>query len=73
MNLRRFDLNLLRALDALLSERNVTRSAERLFVTQQAMSGSLGRLREYFDDELLVRGGQYKRLHALQFQDGPNG
>jgi len=65
MNLRRFDLNLLRALDALLSERNVTRSAERLFVTQQAMSGSLGRLREYFDDELLVRVGRNLELTPL--------
>jgi DNA-binding transcriptional LysR family regulator len=46
------------ALDALLTERNVTRAAERLFVTQQAMSASLGRLREHFDDELLIRVGR---------------
>lgn len=65
MNLRRFDLNLLRALDALLAERNVTRAAERLFVTQQAMSGSLGRLREYFDDELLLRVGRNLELTTL--------
>ncbi|MBJ7444780.1 MAG: LysR family transcriptional regulator [Sphingobium sp.] len=43
-----FDLNLLRALDALLAERNVTRAAERQFVTQQAMSGTLARLRAHF-------------------------
>lgn len=52
-----FDLNLLRALDALLRERSVTRAAQRLFVTQQAMSGSLKRLRELFADDLLVRVG----------------
>jgi LysR family transcriptional regulator, nod-box dependent transcriptional activator len=65
MNLRQFDLNLLRALDALLSEQNVTRAAERLFVTQQAMSGSLGRLRDHFGDELLVRVGRSLELTPL--------
>ncbi len=50
-----FDLNLLRALDVLLRERSVTRSAMELNVTQQAVSGSLKRLREYFGDPLLVR------------------
>lgn len=59
MELRHFDLNLLRSLDALLTERNVTRAAERLFVTQQAMSGTLGRLRAHFDDPLLVRVGRH--------------
>ena len=54
-----FDLNLIRALDALLVERNVTRAAERLCVTQQAMSGSLRRQRDYFADELLVRVGRH--------------
>lgn len=52
-----FDLNLLRALDTLLQEKSVTRAAERLHVTQQAMSGSLKRLREHFGDDLLVRNG----------------
>lgn len=54
-----FDLNLLRALDALLQERNVTRAAARLHVTQQAMSGSLKRMRELFDDALLERVGKH--------------
>jgi len=54
----RFDLNLLSALNALLSEKNVTRAAERLFVTQPTMSGMLQRLRYQFDDELLVRNGR---------------
>ena len=63
--LTRFDLNLLVALDALLAERNVTRSAERLFVTQQAMSASLRRLREHFGDPLLVRVGREMTLTPL--------
>jgi LysR family nod box-dependent transcriptional activator len=58
MQLSHFDLNLLRSLDALLTERNVTRASERLFVTQQAMSGALRRLREHFGNELLVRVGR---------------
>ncbi|RKP47745.1 LysR family transcriptional regulator [Pararobbsia silviterrae] len=49
------DLNLLRALDALLDERNVTRAAERLSLTQPAVSGMLTRLRESFQDPLFVR------------------
>ncbi|HEY8521302.1 MAG TPA: LysR family transcriptional regulator [Gammaproteobacteria bacterium] len=62
MNLRQFDLNLLLALDALLQERNVTRAAERLFMSQPAMSGMLARLRQTFDDELLVRVGRHLEL-----------
>ena len=58
MRLSTFDLNLLRTLDTLLQERSVTRAAERLHVTQQAMSGSLKRLREHFNDELLVQIGR---------------
>lgn len=49
------DLNLLRALDALLDERSVTRAAARLALTQPAMSGILLRLRERFGDPLFVR------------------
>jgi DNA-binding transcriptional LysR family regulator len=65
MNLRQFDLNLLVALDALLSERNVTRAGERLFLSQPAMSGILARLRHAFHDELLVRVGRNLELTAL--------
>lgn len=65
MQLQNFDLNLLRSLDAFLTERNVTRAAEKLFVTQQAMSASLRRLREHFDDELLVRVGRNFELTPL--------
>lgn len=52
------DLNLLVALDALLTEGNVTRAAERTSVGQPAMSASLSRLRKHFDDPLLVREGR---------------
>jgi DNA-binding transcriptional LysR family regulator len=55
-NLHGIDLNLLVALDALTCERSVTRAAERAGVTQSAMSHTLRRLRELFDDPLLVRG-----------------
>ncbi len=57
MRLNRLDLNLLVALDALLTERSITRAAERIHLSQPATSGALARLREYFGDELLVRVG----------------
>lgn len=58
MRFNRFDLNLLLALEALLREKSVTRAAEQLFVSQPAMSAALAKLREYFDDQLLVRVGR---------------
>jgi len=58
MRLNRFDLNLLVALDALLRDRSVTHAAERMFVSQPAMSAALAKLREYFADPLLVRVGR---------------
>ncbi|HEX5285694.1 MAG TPA: LysR family transcriptional regulator [Polaromonas sp.] len=58
MNLNRLDLNLLVALEALLTEQSVTRAANRIFVSQPAMSGALTRLREHFQDELIVRVGR---------------
>jgi len=51
----RTDLNLLVALQILLEERNVTRAAERLSVSQPALSKTLHKLRESFDDELFTR------------------
>jgi DNA-binding transcriptional LysR family regulator len=56
--LDRFDLNLLKALDVLLKERNVTHAAERLGLSQSATSATLARLRQAFDDQLLVREGR---------------
>src|SRR5690349_19280657 len=52
--LRRLDADLLLALDALLTESNVTRAAQRLGVRQSAMSARLARLREVFEDRLFV-------------------
>lgn len=56
IDLHRVDVNLLVALDALARERSVTRAAQRAGVSQSAMSHTLRRLRELFDDPLLVRG-----------------
>ena len=53
--LARIDLNLLVALHILLEEGSVSRAAGRLSITQPAMSKTLGRLRETFDDPLFVR------------------
>lgn len=58
MRLDRFDLNLLVALNVLLEERSVTRAAQRLNLTQPAMSAALRRLRQAFNDELLVAHGK---------------
>lgn len=58
MDIRQSDLGLLLALDALLSERNVTRAAERLNISQPAMSAQLARLRHLFKDPLLVASGR---------------
>ncbi|MDJ0879651.1 MAG: LysR family transcriptional regulator [Halieaceae bacterium] len=55
MNIQRVDLNLLVYLDVLLRERNVTQAANQLNLSQPAMSNGLRRLREVFNDPLLVR------------------
>ncbi|HUM12950.1 MAG TPA: LysR family transcriptional regulator, partial [Myxococcaceae bacterium] len=55
------DLNLLRVLDVLLEEENVTRAAGRLRLTQSAVSRSLARLRRLFGDDLLLRTGRGMR------------
>ncbi len=65
MRLRRLDLNLLVALDALLATRSVTTAASRLHVTQPSMSGSLARLREHFGDPLLTQLGRRMQLTPL--------
>lgn len=68
--LSRIDLNLLVALTVLLEERNVTHAAERLFITQPAMSKTLQRLRNLFDDELFIRSGRalVPTARALELQ-----
>jgi DNA-binding transcriptional LysR family regulator len=56
MNLRRLDLNLLVIFDALMAERNVTRAAHRIALSQPAFSNALSRLRHHLKDELFIRG-----------------
>jgi DNA-binding transcriptional LysR family regulator len=56
MNLKTIDLNLLVAFDALMAERHVSRAAEKLGMTQSALSHALKRLRVVFGDPLLRRG-----------------
>lgn len=69
-NLRSFDMNLLAGLDALVAERNVTRAAIRLGLSQPAASNMLRRLRDLFQDELLVRTptGMSPTERALELQ-----
>lgn len=55
MNLRRIDLNLLVIFDALIEERNVTRAAQRVALSQPAFSNALSRLRHYLKDDLFIR------------------
>jgi LysR family transcriptional regulator, nod-box dependent transcriptional activator len=64
MRFQRLDLNLLVALDALLTERSVSLAAERIFLSQSATSSALGRLREYFADDLLIVKGRQMVLTA---------
>jgi DNA-binding transcriptional LysR family regulator len=58
INLRNFDLNLLVCFDALMSERNVSRAAEKMFLSQSGMSHALSRLRTLLDDPILMRTEQ---------------
>ncbi len=58
MRYKRFDLNLLLVLDVLLRERNVSRAAKRLDRSQPAVSAALARLRDYFNDPILVGRGK---------------
>lgn len=56
-NFRTLDLNLLRVFDEVMAERNLTRAADNLAMSQPAVSNALRRLRESLDDELLTRAG----------------
>lgn len=62
MRFNKLDLNLLVALDALLTERSVSRAAERVHLSQSAMSNALARLREHLEDDLLVQVGRHMEL-----------
>jgi len=70
MNVSRADLNLLVYFDVLMREQNVTRSADQLGITQPAMSNGLRRLRDLFNDPLLIRtsGGMTPTERALELQ-----
>ncbi|SLN41779.1 LysR family transcriptional regulator [Pseudooctadecabacter jejudonensis] len=57
-NIDHIDLKLISALIALIEERSTTLAAQRLHLAQSTVSGTLARLREIFDDELLVRQGR---------------
>ena len=55
MSFLTLDLNLLRVFDAVMTERNLTRAANHLAMTQPAVSNALRRLRDTLNDELLIR------------------
>lgn len=71
VNIASLDLNLLLALDALLSEANVTRAAQRLNLTQPTLSASLSKLRRHFGDDLLLRVGNTLELTPLALRLRP--
>ncbi len=65
MHFRGLDLNLLVVLDALITERSISRTGERIYLSQPATSGALARLREFFKDDLLVPVGRKMVLTPL--------
>jgi DNA-binding transcriptional LysR family regulator len=65
MRFKGLDLNLLVALDVLLAQKNISQAAESVNLSQSGMSGALGRLREYFEDDLLVLVGRNLVLTPL--------
>ncbi|HWT31469.1 MAG TPA: LysR family transcriptional regulator [Propylenella sp.] len=67
MRFKGLDLNLLVAFEALMQTRSVSRAAERLHMSQPAMSAALSRLRLFFEDHLLVSRG--KRMHPTAFAE----
>ena len=72
MRFNGLDLNLLLAFQVLLEERNVTRAARRLNISQPAMSAALARLRDYFQDDLLtVQGRQMHPTSQAESLIGP--
>jgi DNA-binding transcriptional LysR family regulator len=72
MNLRSIDLNLLVVLDALLDEAHVSRAAQRLNLSQPAVSSALQRCRDLFRDRLLERGrGGMTRTPLAETLRGP--
>lgn len=68
MRFNKLDLNLLVALDALLTEESVSKAAEKVHLSQSAMSAALRRLREFFQDELFVVVGRRMRPTPLALE-----
>jgi DNA-binding transcriptional LysR family regulator len=68
MDLRAFDLNLLKVLDALIRERSTVRAGQAIGLSQPAVSAALGRLRAALGDPILVREGQAMRPTALALE-----
>lgn len=68
MRFNKLDLNLLVALDALLTEESVSNAAEKIHLSQSAMSAALRRLREFFNDELFVVVGRRMRPTPLALE-----
>ena len=71
MQLQNLDLNLIISLEALLTERSVSRAADRLGRSQPSLSAALARLRRHFSDELLARVGNHYELTPLGAQLRP--
>ncbi len=67
MRFKGLDLNLIVAFEALMSDRSVSRAAERLNLSQPAMSNALARLRVYFGDELLI--ARNRRMYPTPFAE----
>lgn len=67
MRFKGLDLNLLVAFNVLIETRSVSRAAEQLHLSQPAMSAALGRLRDYFGDDLLVLQG--KRMFPTAYAE----
>jgi len=68
MRFKNLDLNLLVALDALLTEESVSRAAEKMNLSQSAMSAALRRMRAYFEDDLFVTVGRQTKPTALALE-----
>lgn len=62
MRFKKLDLNLLVALDHMMTLKSVSGAADKMFMSQSAMSNALTRLRTYFDDPLLVQVGKRMEL-----------
>jgi DNA-binding transcriptional LysR family regulator len=59
MNINSIDLNLMIAFNALISHRHVTKAGEAIGRSQPAMSNALARLRDLFQDQLLIKSGNH--------------